>query len=266
MLNYSEIFDFRKTTLPLSKADLSKLLAKKSFMGYVQCPYNHLIETLKEISEAEQYQVSINPQQLYQNGVNPFNHAEVVIQVEGLRSYDEFVDRIISSEDGKEWTDFMTYSETFKSEVRALKLATIKKYLWNAANINNWFDEGGIKLPPARKFDLIDNFEEFKKTILTSEDLYRFIDACDEGMLKQAAQVLSLSLVKMLDKYRPQLNHHIMNNTRREPSILIKNPVINRIFIVSNFARQCEKDWPKIKFTSLDRRSFESISLWNEGM
>jgi hypothetical protein len=113
---------------------------------------------------------------------------------------------------------------------------------------------------------LIDNFEEFKKTILTTEDLHRFIDACDEGSLQQAAQVLTLSLVKMLDKYRPELNHHIMNSTRREPNILIKNPVINRIFIVSNFARQCEKDWPKIKFTSLDRRSFESISLWNEGM
>lgn len=263
MLNYRDIFDISKTTMPLSKQDLSKILAKKSFMGFVQCPYSKLIQTLKEICEAEQYQVSVNPNQLYQDGSNPFTHADCVIQVEGLRSFDEFTNKIISSEDGKEWSDFMTYSETFKDEVRNYKLATIKKYLWNAHNINNWFSEGGISLPPNRKSEIIDDFEEFKRIILQSDDLHRFIDACDEGTLQQATQVLTASLVKMLDKYRPELNHHVDNNTRREPQIIVKNPVVNRIFVISNYARQCEKDWPKLKFTALDRRSFESISLWS---
>lgn len=264
MLNYSEIFDIRKTTLPLGKKDLSGVLAKRSFMGYVQCPYNRLVDTLKEISQAEVYQISVNPQALYASGNNPFSHADVVIQVEGLRSYDEFVDKIINSQDGKEWTDFMTYSRTFQDEVKNIKIAAIKKYLWNELNINNWFEEANVRLPPASKMNLVSDFDLFKKNVLLTDDLQSFIDACDEGELKTASAVLTATLIKMFDKYRGELNHHIYNNTRREQSIMIKNPVINRIFIVSNYARQCEKDWPKIKFTSLDRRSFESISLWNE--
>lgn len=264
MLSYSEIFNIQKTTLPVNKKELEKILAKKSFMGYVQCPYSQLVDTLKNISKAEEYEISINPNELYAQGNNPFSKADVYIQVEGLRSFGEFIDHIVQKEDEKEWTDFVTYSETFKDEIRNLKSKVIQKYLWNTQNISNWFAEKAVKLPNNAKQELIQNFDTFRKTVLLSSDLYSFIDCCDEGELKTAVKVLVKAAVEKLDKYKHELNHHVQNNTKRETSIVVKHPVVNRIFISSSFARQCEKEWPKIRFTSLDKRSLETLSLWDE--
>lgn len=262
MFSYSEIFNIQKTTLPISAKELSGVLSQKSFMGFVQCPYNRLIDTLEEISKADTYKVSINPNQMYHNGANPFHQADCVIQVEGLRSFDEFVNKVVAQEDTKEWTDFITYSETFKDEIRILKSQIIHKYLWNIQNINNWFDDARIALPTSRKEEIAQNWESFKQSVLLSSDLYSFIDSCDEGSLKRATESLARCTIKKLQKYRPELDKHVNNNTKREIDITVKNPIINRIFIVSNFANQCEKDWPSIKFTKLDRRSMDAISLW----
>lgn len=264
MLNYTEIFNVQKTTLPVRKADLQKTLSQKSFMGYVQCQYARLIDTLKEICEAEQYEITVNPQELYAQGNNPFHHADCIIRVEGLRSFDEFINKVVSNEDSKEWIDFITYSETFKDEIKMLKMTVIQKYLWNAQNISNWFADKGLALPTGFKQELTNDWESFKKNVLFTNDIYAFIESCDEGELQKAAAVLRNNLIKKLQKYRTELDRHVNNNTKREQRITIKNPVINRIFIVSNYAKQCEKDWPKIEFTALDRRSFETLSLWNE--
>ena len=264
MLNYTEIFNIQKTTLPIRKADLQNILSRKSFMGYVQCPYSRLVDTLKEICEADQYEITVNPEELYAQGNNPFHHADCLIRVEGLRSFDEFVSKVVSNEDTKEWTEFITYSETFKDEIKTLKMNVIQKYLWNVQNISNWFSDNGLGLPTGTKQELANDWEMFKNNVLLSSDIYSFIDSCDEGELQKAASVLRSNLIKKLQKYRPELDKHVNNNTRREQSIIVKNPVINRIFIVSNYAKQCEKDWPKIEFTSLDRRSFETLGLWNE--
>lgn len=233
-------------------------------MGYVQCPYSRLVDTLKEICEADQYEITVNPEELYAQGNNPFHHADCLIRVEGLRSFDEFVSKVVSNEDTKEWTEFITYSETFKDEIKTLKMNVIQKYLWNVQNISNWFSDNGLGLPTGTKQELANDWEMFKNNVLLSSDIYSFIDSCDEGELQKAASVLRSNLIKKLQKYRPELDKHVNNNTRREQSIIVKNPVINRIFIVSNYAKQCEKDWPKIEFTSLDRRSFETLGLWNE--
>jgi len=262
MFSYSEIFNIQKTTLPINAKELSGVLSKKSFMGFVQCPYTRLIDTLEDICKADTYQVSINPNAMYQNGANPFHQADCVIQVEGLRSFDEFVNKVVTTEDAKEWTDFITYSETFKDEVRVLKTQVIHKYLWNVQNINNWFETTGTALPTVRRNELISSWEEFKKSVLLSSDLYGFIDACDEGSLQQAVKSLNKNIIAKLQKYRPELDRHVENNTKRETNITIKNPIVNRIFIVSNYANQCQKDWPSIKFTRLDRHSMDAISLW----
>lgn len=262
MFSYPEIFNIQKTTLPISAKELSNVLSKKSFMGFVQCPYSRLIDTLEDISKADTYKVSVNPNAMYQNGANPFHMGDCVIQVEGLRSFDEFVNKVVAQEDTKEWTDFITYSETFKDEVRILKTQVIHKYLWNAHNINNWFETAGMKLPMNRRNEIISDWEEFKKSVLLTSDLYSFIEACDEGTINQAVKSLNKNIIAKLQKYRPELDKHISNNTKRETDILLKNPIINRIFIVSNYANQCEKDWPSIKFTRLDRRSMDAISLW----
>lgn len=264
MLNYTEIFNIEKTTLPLQKKDLSSVLSKKSFMGYVQCPYNQLITTLELISHAQQYKISINPNALYSQGNNPFHHADCVIQVEGLRNFDDFVNQVITSGDNKEWSDFVTYSETFKDEIKNLKIRVMQKYLWNAQNISNWFNDHSFNLPSGKRQELLSDWEQFKKNVLETPDLYSFLESCDEGELQKAANVLRKQLVKKLEKYRPELERHVLNSTRRADSVTVTHPVINRIFVVSNYARQCEKDWPKLKFTALDRRSFEAISLWDD--
>lgn len=264
MQNYTEIFNIQKTTLPLSKKQLDNLLSKKVFSGFVQCSYNELVQTLKAICSADSYTCTINPETLYNNGTNPFHQAECVISIEGTRYYEEFINKIISNEDNKEWTDFTTYSETFKDELKNKKSAIIRKYIWNSMNLNNWFNDKSVRLLQSDKDSLITDFEKFKSRVLMTSDLYSFIDSCNEGDLKKATEALSSIIETMMEKYKHELMKHITNNTKREELITVKHPIIKRIFIVSSFAKQCEKEWPKIKFTSLDKRSFETISLWNE--
>ena len=241
MLNYSEIFDIKRTSLPISKEKLQKLLFKKTMMGYVQCQYSNLIDTLKNICQAQEYSACLNPNELFNQTNNPFNKAECFIQIEGTSSCDEFVNHVVNGENDDTFMNFMTYSETFKDEISALKTNVIKNYLWNEHN----------------------NFDSFKEYVMDGNDMPQFIDACDEGNKKKALEVLSHNLVKKLEKYRSELENHINNNTRRESMVVLKKPVVNRIFLLSNFAAQCRKEWPKIQFTALDKRSFESIGLWN---
>ena len=262
MLSYQEIFNIQKTTLPISKKELEGLLSKSVFTGYVQCPYNVLVQTLKEISTAETYKCTINPEEMYQNGNNPFLKAEVIIQIEGTRFYEEFINRVVTTEDAKEWTDFVTYSETFRGELKSAKEAVIKKYLWSTQNIETWCEEKYVALLGEDRIKLATDWDSFKAKVLMSKDLYGYIECCNESDLARATKALSTMCCQKLQKYRHELMHHIQNNSKRETVITVKNPIIKRIFIVSSYAKQCENDWPVIKFTTLDKRSFDSLSMW----
>jgi DNA-binding ferritin-like protein (Dps family) len=264
MLSYQEIFNIQRTTLPLSKKELENVLTKSVFTGYVQCSYSVLVQTLKELATAESCKCTINPDVMYQNTNNPFLKADCIIQVEGTRYYEEFINRVISNEDSKEWTDFVTYSETFKDELRVLKCQIIAKYLWNHMNLNNWYEEKNVSLLGDTKAMMESDWETFKNKVLLTPDLYGFIDSCNQADLQKATKALSQNLCAKLVKYKPELMKHITNNSKREEVITVKNPIIKHIFIVSNYAKQCEKDWPVIKFTTLDRRSFENLSMWEE--
>lgn len=264
MLSYQEIFNIQRTTLPLSKKELESVLSKSVFTGYVQCSYSVLVQTLKELATAESCKITINPEVMYQNTNNPFLKADCIIQVEGTRYYEEFINKVISAEDSKEWTDFVSYSETFKDELRVLKCQVISKYLWNHMNLNNWYEEKNVPLLGDVKAAMESDWETFKSKVLLTKDLYGFIDSCNQADLQKATKALSQNLCTKLVKYKPELMQHITNNSKREEIITVKNPIIKHIFIVSNYARQCEKDWPVIKFTTLDRRSFENLSMWEE--
>lgn len=264
MLNYSEIFNIQKTVLPLTKKELTKILSKEVFTGYVQCPYSMLVDTLTDISKADEYDVTINIERMYQQGQNPFERADVVIKVEGMRDYSEFVNGVISQDEDKEWTDFMTYSTLMRDEIKNAKCMAIKNTIWNAKNIQAWFDDSKVALPEMVFTELTTDFEKFKETVLNTPDLYGFINACDETELKKANDMLVKKLIFILTKHRHELNAHVSRKTRDEMTIKIKKPIINRIFIVSQFANSCRKDWPKIKFTALDKRTFDSIGIWGE--
>jgi DNA-binding ferritin-like protein (Dps family) len=221
-----------------------------------------LVQTLKEIATAKSYACTINPETMYNNSNNPFAKAECIIQIEGTRYYEEFIDRVIANEDSKEWTDFITYSETFRDELRVLKCQVIAKYLWNRANLNNWYEEKAVSILGDTKEAIATDWETFKEKVLMTSDLYGFIDSCNESDLHNATKALSNNLCTKLQKYKPELMHHIVNNSKREEIITVKNPIIKHIFIVTNYAKQCEKDWPIIKFTTLDKRSFDTLSMW----
>lgn len=263
MLSYIDIFDVKKTSLPISKEKLSSILSRKTVMGYVQCQYSNLIQTLKDICEAGEYTVSLNPNEMFNQTNNPFDRAECFIQVEGTSLNDEFINHVINGEDDDSYMNFMTYSETFKDEIATLKLKVIKKYLWNEHNISNWFNDCDIQLPYSSKNEILNNFESFTKNVILSNDFERFIDSCDDGSKNKALETLTYNLIQKIEKYRPEIEHHVENTSKRVTEVALKNPIINRIFILSSFARQCEKEWPKIRFTALDKRSFESLGLWN---
>lgn len=131
-------------------------------------------------------------------------------------------------------------------------------------NLNNWYEEKNVSLLGDTKAMIESDWETFKNKVLLTPDLYGFIDSCNQADLQKATKALSQNLCAKLVKYKPELMKHITNNSKREEVITVKNPIIKHIFIVSNYAKQCEKDWPVIKFTTLDRRSFENLSMWEE--
>lgn len=264
MLSYQEIFNLKRTTLPLTKKELEGILSKSIFSGYVQCPYNVLIQTLKDIQKSELYQCSINPEWMYQGSNNPLNKAEVIIQIEGIRYYEEFINRVISNEGSNEWTDFITYSETFKDELRVLKSQVISKVLWNVNNLNNWYESQNVALLQSVKDRLSTDWETFKTYVLLTDDLQGFISSCNENDLKKASKLLSYNLCKKLQKYKPELMKHINNNSKRELVITVKKPIVKRIFIISSLVGQCKKDWPILQVTALDKKIFDTISLWED--
>ena len=142
MLSYQEIFNIQKTTLPLTKKELEGVLSKSVFTGYVQCSYSVLVQTLKDIATAESYQCTINPEQMYQNGNNPFEKGDCIIQIEGTRYYEEFINRVsefggIPEEILKSKSYMEYYIEVLRSDYKLVY--ELPRYL-QKKNINCKFD------------------------------------------------------------------------------------------------------------------------------
>lgn len=263
MVNYNEIFNISSTALPLNRKEMDEVIDKRTMNGYIQCPYKKLIDTLKEISRAPEIPVSLNPVFLYNQANDPTNSCECIIQVEGLQTYQEFLNKIIQNEDTKEWSDFTTYSPLFKDEVKNLKLSAYKKYLWTYENFENWINDKNIGLISETKNELLSNFDVFKKKILESNDYKSFITSCNEEDIQNAINYMIKGSNEKLKKYSNELNYHIKNNNKRENQILLKNPLIVKIYLKNHYAMECKKDFPKIKFEILDKKNFDSISLWD---
>ena len=144
MVNFSELFNVNATTLPMDKKSLSSMMNRATLVGYYQCAYSSLISTLKMIQSAPELSVSLNPQWLWNNANNPTNKLECIIQIEGMQTYSEFVDKVVKNDDSNEWTDFLTYSPEFRDEIKDLKTRAFKKFLWNYDNINNWINYNNV--------------------------------------------------------------------------------------------------------------------------
>ena len=262
MLGNKEIFDINKTSVPLNKEDLKKFLDKKSFMGFVTCPYSKLVETIRKISSSSEIEVSINNEKLMDSVNNPFIGSDVFIQVEGFRDFEDYINSSINSDGDEEWKTFNSYSTNFKSEIKKLKLKVIKKFLWNVQNINSWFENKNIKLPFEKKNEITNRFESFRESVLETKDLEGFIENCDSGELKEAVRVLVFNVLKKLEIYKGELFSHIKNKTKETDVVVVSNPVINRIFITKEFEKRCREEWSHLQFTPIERNKLEVLGLW----
>ena len=97
MVNFSELFNVNATTLPMDKKSLSSMMNRATLVGYYQCAYSSLISTLKMIQSASELSVSLNPQWLWNNANNPTNKLECIIQIEGMQTYSEFIDKVVKN-------------------------------------------------------------------------------------------------------------------------------------------------------------------------
>lgn len=262
MIKNKEIFNINKAIVPFNKAELEKILQKNIVNGYIATSYDTLIETLTDISNAEEYVVTLNPNTIFLNSNSPFEQTNVLIRVEGTQLYKEFIDSMVHTGDAETWSNFLTYSVLFKDELVNIKLAAYKNFLWNYHNIDSWFTEKNISLVNDDKNAMLSDFSLFKNRVLETSDYESFIDCCLDEDIKKAINYIVKRCCKLLDKHRVELNSHIEMDNQNQETIVLKRPIITRIFMQSGAAARCRKDWPKIKFTVLDKKTFDTIGLW----
>lgn len=264
MIKNKDIFNINKVSIPFSKTELEKIINKTVTNGYISISYENLIETLKEISNAQEYQVTLNPNTIFMHSNSPLDKSDVLIRVEGMQTYKEFIDNVIHDEDDISWSNFLSYSELFKDEIKSLKTRAYRKFLWNYHNIDTWFTEKNIGLLTNDKNMLLSDFSLFYERVLKTDDFKSFIDCCLTDDIQRAVAYIVKGGCSILMKYKTELNSHIVMDNMQQEVIILKKPIITKIFMLSSAASKCRKDWPKIKFTVLDKKSFDTIGLWEK--
>ena len=263
MIQNKDTFNINKVTIPFSKAELERVISRTVINGYIATTYDMLIDTLKSISVAQEYAVTLNPNTIYLNSNSPLEKTNVLIRVEGIPTYKEFIDSMVQGNETESWSNFLTYSELFKDEIKRLKVVAYKKFLWNYHNIDAWFTEKNIGLVTSDKNVILSDFDVFKSRVLETDDYMSFIDCCLPDDISNAVGFIIKNGGKLLAKYKVELNNHISDNNKIQETIILKHPIITKIFLQSSVAGMCRKDWPKIKFTVLDKKSFDTIGLWD---
>ena len=102
----------------------------------------------------------------------------------------------------------------------------------------------------------------FKERVLLTDDFKSFIDSCKTEDVENAIKFIIKNGCILLKKYKVELNNHISTDNKRQPLVMLKNPIITKIFLQSSAAARCKKDWPKLRFTTLDKKSFDTIGIW----
>jgi hypothetical protein len=262
MITNKDIFNINKVAIPFTKQELEGVIGQTVINGYVSTTYDMMIQTLEDISRAKEYPVILNPNEIFSSSNNPLIRNDVLIRVEGMQTYSEFINTVVQDGEDYAWTNFITYSEMFKDEIKQVKTLAYKKFLWNYHNIDTWFSENNIGLLDSDKNMLVTDFQLFKERVLYSEDFKTFIDCCKTDDIANAVRYIIKKGCALLKKYKVELNNHISTDNKRQTNIILKNPIITKIFLQSGAAGRCKKDWPKIRFTTLDKKSFDTIGIW----
>ena len=262
MIKNKDIFNINKVAIPFTKNELSSVIHQTVTNGYVSTTYDNLIQTLNDIARATEYPVIVNPNEIFTSSNNPLMRNDVLIRVEGMQTYAEFVNNVIKDDEDGSWTNFITYTEIFKDEIKKLKCITYKKFLWNYHNIDTWFTQKNIGLIDDDKNTLTYDFATFKERVMDTDDYMAFIDCCNSEDVSRAINFMVKKGCELLKKYKVELNNHISTDNKRQLTVNLKNPIVTKIFLQSSAASRCRKDWPRIKFTVLDKKSFDTIGIW----
>ena len=152
-------------------------------------------------------------------------------------------------------TDDISYI-TFKNKSNNIIYTTIENYSKRAQKADT-----NISSPILDKNGNGD-FTTFKERVLLTDDFKTFIDSCKTEDVENAIKFIIKNGCALLKKYKVELNNHISTDNKRQPLVMLKNPIITKIFLQSSAAARCKKDWPKLKFTTLDKKSFDTIGIW----
>lgn len=261
MYNFIDIFNPTTTVLPFSPDQLDSIVKSTVSSGFVMCNYNELITTINKINTAKEYDITLNAESILQNSTDPTQNNNVIIQVEGDRVNNIYNAHLISADDNN-LCSFDTYSVEFKTDVYNLKRAMLKKYICNYESLNAWASAEGVSITEDTILKLCNDFQLFVDNILLSKDLESFV----RNLSKESIDTYVNALIKygkaLLQKYKVEVLTHFKNIAKLETVIKIKNPIIIKIYALSAVATKCKHDWPNLQITPVDRKSFESLSLY----
>lgn len=262
MLDIKYIYNISRTTLPMDKETLESCIVLGPTFGYVHCSYDDLVHTVDTINIAKELTVTRNANKIFDLATDIESTPEVIFKVEGIRTNsDSFTDTVLSTNELETWTDFSTYSNEFKEDIRRLKELCFKKLLWTYENIHGWFLENNIQLGTSIEYGLASDWEKFKADVALTEDLESFVAACREEDKQKYVTALIRNGKKVLEKHKVEYMLHVTENDNVESEIVLRNPIINRIFVVSSKAPQCKKEFPGLRVTSISQRNFGLIGI-----
>ncbi len=262
MLDIKYIYNINKTTLPMDRKTLSDCITVAPIYGFIHCPFDSIIDTVNKINSAKEITVTKNTEEIFNTTNAVETTPEVVFKVEGIKkSADTYLDTVLSTNDIETWTDFSTYSKEFRSDILRLKELCFKKFLWNYDNIHAWFQSSNVQLNASEEYRLTNDWEQFKQDIANTDDLESFIGACSDKGKQDFVNTLIHNTKKILNKHKVEFMLHVSENDRTEKTIVLENPIINQIFVVSSKYSDCRKNFPYLHVTSISQRNFNMIGI-----
>lgn len=264
MLDSRYIYDTDETTLPLSKELLRSCIDSKPIFSFILCKYEDLIKSINTINHADEIEGTMNCQMLFDSVNSPETNFDCVIKIEGLKkSEDNYIEHVLQSRDDCTWTDFKTYSREMKREIRGMKIELFKRALWNDENLESWVNSSDLAdLPQSTRDTLTSDWNVFLNSVIRSKDLEKFISCCTEDSKKLYRDLIYKNSNNLLNRYKVEIMAHATQKNKDDQTVLIKKPVVSKIYISSNNYAKCQKEWPTLRVSSLNKKNLETLGLY----
>ena len=55
---------------------------------------------------------------------------------------------------------------------------------------------------------------------------------------------------------------HVNQQNKNDDTVTIKKPVVNKIYIMSNLMNKCQKEWPTLRISALNKKNLETLGLY----